>query len=105
MTTNFAPVRQPDTLEVIANLSNDAVFTPPGVVNAVLDLLPEGVWADPTLRWLDPASKTGVFPREITKRRVHRGHHRQVAEAVPRGWARVAGRGDTAQGPDEPPRR
>jgi site-specific DNA-methyltransferase (adenine-specific) len=68
MTTKFAPVRQPDILEVIANLSNDAVFTPPGVVNAVLDLLPEAVWADPTLRWLDPASKTGVFPREITKR-------------------------------------
>lgn len=59
---------QPDVLEVIANLSNDAVFTPPRVVNAVLDLLPEHVWKDPSLRWLDPGSKTGVFPREITKR-------------------------------------
>jgi site-specific DNA-methyltransferase (adenine-specific) len=59
---------QPDVLEVIANLSNDAVFTPPRVVNAVLDLLPEHVWHDPTLRWLDPGSKTGVFPREITNR-------------------------------------
>lgn len=59
---------QPDVLEVIANLSNDAVFTPPRVVNAVLDLLPEHVWTDPNLRWLDPASKTGVFPREITRR-------------------------------------
>lgn len=59
---------QPDVLEVIANLSNEAVFTPPRVVNAVLDLLPEHVWTDPDLRWLDPGSKTGVFPREITKR-------------------------------------
>lgn len=59
---------QPDVLEVIANLSNDAVFTPPRVVNTVLDLLPEHVWKDPDLRWVDPGSKTGVFPREITKR-------------------------------------
>lgn len=59
---------QPDVLEVIANLSNDAVFTPPRVVNAVLDLLPSHVWTDPNLRWLDPAAKTGVFPREITRR-------------------------------------
>lgn len=34
---------QPDVLEVIANLSNDAVFTPPRVVDSVLDLLPEHV--------------------------------------------------------------
>lgn len=64
----YARPSQPDVLEVIANLSNDAIFTPPRVVNAVLDLLPEHVWKDPNLRWLDPASKTGVFPREITKR-------------------------------------
>lgn len=71
MTTNhYLRPSQPDVLEVIANLSNDAVFTPPRVVNAVLDLLPEHVWNDPNLRWLDPGSKTGVFPREITKRLV-----------------------------------
>ena len=60
--------KQPDILEVIANLSSDAVFTPPRVANAVLDLLPGYVWTDPTLRWLDPCAKTGIFPREITKR-------------------------------------
>jgi site-specific DNA-methyltransferase (adenine-specific) len=38
------------------------------VANAVLDLLPPEVWADPALRWLDPGCKTGIFPREITKR-------------------------------------
>jgi site-specific DNA-methyltransferase (adenine-specific) len=59
---------QPDILEVIANLSSNEVFTPPRIANAVLDLLPADVWKDKTLRWLDPGSKTGVFPREITRR-------------------------------------
>lgn len=58
----------PDILEVIADLSNDEVFTPPKVASAVLDLLPEDVWTNPDLRWLDPGAKTGVFLREITKR-------------------------------------
>jgi site-specific DNA-methyltransferase (adenine-specific) len=75
---------QPDILEVIANLSNDAVFTPPRVVNAVLDLLPDEVWADPTLRWLDPGAKTGVFPREITKRLMA-----GLADAIPDEEARL----------------
>lgn len=69
MTDNqYKSLNQPDVLEVIANLSNNEVFTPPRVVNNVLDLLPENVWKDPSLRWLDPGAKTGVFPREITKR-------------------------------------
>jgi len=68
MPAEYLLANQPDILEVIANLSNDAVFTPPRVVNAVLDLLPAEVWTDPSLRWLDPCAKTGVFPREITKR-------------------------------------
>ena len=68
MSAEYLVANQPDILEVIANLSNDAVFTPPRVVNAVLDLLPGEVWTDPDLRWLDPGAKTGVFPREITKR-------------------------------------
>jgi site-specific DNA-methyltransferase (adenine-specific) len=68
MSADYLQVNQPDILEVIANLSNDAVFTPPKVVHAVLDLLPTDVWSDPTLRWLDPGAKTGIFPREITKR-------------------------------------
>lgn len=59
---------EPDVLEVISDLSNDEVFTPPRVVNAVLDLLPEHVWFDPDLRWLDPGSKTGVFLREAARR-------------------------------------
>ena len=68
MSAEYLLANQPDILEVIANLSNEQVFTPPRVANSVLDTLPAEVWTDPTLRWLDPASKTGVFPREITKR-------------------------------------
>lgn len=68
MAAEYSQIRQPDILEVIANLSNDAVFTPPQVANAVLDLLPKEVWTDKELRWLDPGAKTGIFPREITKR-------------------------------------
>lgn len=47
MTNTYTSSYQPDVLEVISNLSNDAVFTPPKVVNAVLDLLPQHVWSNP----------------------------------------------------------
>lgn len=58
----------PDILDTISNLSNDEVFTPPDVANEVLDLLPPEVWKDSTLRFLDPASKTGIFLREAARR-------------------------------------
>ncbi len=58
----------PDVLEVIADLSNDEVFTPPAIARSVLDLLPAEIWTDPNARFLDPATKTGVFLREITRR-------------------------------------
>ena len=58
----------PDVLECIANLSNDEVFTPPDVANAMLDLLPQELFSDPNTTFLDPACKSGVFLREIAKR-------------------------------------
>ena len=58
----------PDVLSCIANLSNDEVFTPPEVANAMLDLLPQDLFRDPTTTFLDPACKSGVFLREIAKR-------------------------------------
>lgn len=58
----------PDVLLCLANLSNDEVFTPPKVVNEMLDLLPEELWSDKNATFLDPACKTGVFLREIAKR-------------------------------------
>ncbi len=59
---------RPDILDCIANLSSDEVFTPPNMVDKVLDALPEEVWSNPSLRWIDPATKTGVFLRQIAYR-------------------------------------
>ncbi|MBM4339760.1 MAG: hypothetical protein FJ110_09465 [Deltaproteobacteria bacterium] len=58
----------PDVLTCLANLSSDEVFTPPQLVNQILDLIPEGIWSDKNARFLDPFCKTGVFLREIAKR-------------------------------------
>lgn len=58
----------PDVLNCIANLSNDEVFTPPELVNHMLDLLPQGLFRNPETTFLDPFTKSGVFLREIVKR-------------------------------------
>ena len=69
--------RNPDVLTCIANLSNDEVFTPPEFANRMLDTLEkawandnngENLWANPSIRFLDPFTKSGVFLREITSR-------------------------------------
>jgi site-specific DNA-methyltransferase (adenine-specific) len=58
----------PDVLTCLANLSNDEVFTPPNLVNQILDLLPIDIWRNSEAKFLDPVSKSGVFLREIAKR-------------------------------------
>lgn len=58
----------PDVLICLANLSSDEVFTPPNMVNEILDLLPPSIWSDRKITFLDPVCKTGVFLREIAKR-------------------------------------
>ncbi len=58
----------PDVLSCLANLSNDEVFTPPDVANAMLDMLPQELFSDPKTTFLDPGTKSGVFLREIVKR-------------------------------------
>lgn len=68
--------RNPDVLTCIANLSNDEVFTPPEFANRMLDTIAEvwaanngaNIWADSSVRFLDPFTKSGVFLREITSR-------------------------------------
>ena len=69
--------RNPDVLTCIANLSNDEVFTPPDLANQILDTLEEAwatsnggenIWANKTVTFLDPCTKSGVFLREITHR-------------------------------------
>lgn len=64
MQTNY----NPDVLSCLANLSNDEVFTPPNLVNEMLDLLPSDLWNNPDAKFLDPVCKSGVFLREIAKR-------------------------------------
>lgn len=64
----FNKVYNPDVLSCLANLSNDEVFTPPDIVNQMLDLLPQELFQNPDTTFLDPACKTGVFLREIAKR-------------------------------------
>jgi len=64
----FDNVYNPDVLSCLANLSNDEVFTPPEVVNQMLDMLPQELFRNPDTTFLDPACKTGVFLREIAKR-------------------------------------
>lgn len=64
----FNTVYNPDVLTCLANLSNDEVFTPPEVANAMLDLLPQELFSNPDTTFLDPACKSGVFLREIAKR-------------------------------------
>ncbi|MDO5701261.1 MAG: Eco57I restriction-modification methylase domain-containing protein [Bowdeniella nasicola] len=78
---NLAPFHlrghNPDILSCIANLSNDEVFTPPELANHMLDMLEEAwaeangganIWADPSVTFLDPVVKSGVFLREIVRR-------------------------------------
>jgi hypothetical protein len=67
----------PDVLTCIANLSNDEVFTPPELANQMLDTLEvawaesnagASIWADSSVTFLDPFTKSGVFLREIVSR-------------------------------------
>lgn len=69
--------RNPDVLTSIANLSSDEVFTPPSFANQMLDTVEEAwaevhnganIWADKTVTFLDPFTKSGVFLREVVRR-------------------------------------
>ena len=80
--------RNPDVLTCIANLSNDEVFTPPEFANRMLDTLTEAwaanhggayIWADKSVKFLDPCTKTGVFLREITSR-LTKGLEKEIPE-------------------------
>lgn len=74
----YTGLYNPDVLSCLANLSNDEVFTPPEVANAMLDLLPQELFESPDTKFLDPACKSGVFLREIAKRLI-----RGLEEKIP----------------------
>lgn len=58
---NIKTAYNPDVLSCLANLSNDEVFTPPDLVNSILDLLPDNIWNDKKLHSLIPVQKQGCF--------------------------------------------
>jgi site-specific DNA-methyltransferase (adenine-specific) len=68
MSDFYTNTYNPDVLSCLANLSNDEVFTPPEIVNKMLDMLPQELFSDKSVTFLDPACKSGVFLREIAKR-------------------------------------
>jgi site-specific DNA-methyltransferase (adenine-specific) len=74
----------PDILTCLANLSADEVFTPPKLANAMLDILPQELFASPETTFLDPVCKSGVFLREIA-RRLNEG----LKDRIPDEQARV----------------
>lgn len=85
--------RNPDVLTCIANLSNDEVFAPPELAQRLLDTVASAwatnhdganIWANSSVRFLDPATKSGVFLREITKRLII-----GLANEIPNLQARV----------------
>ena len=53
----FENVYNPDVLSCLANLSNDEVFTPPDVVNKMLDMLPQELFRNPDKSFQAPAGK------------------------------------------------
>lgn len=49
----FDKVYNPDVLSCLANLSNDEVFTPPDIVNRMLDMLPQQLFSSPNTTFLE----------------------------------------------------
>ena len=64
----YSGIYNPDVLSCIANLSNDEVFTPPDVANAMLDLLPQELFASTETTFLDIIMQSLIqfnFPFDI----------------------------------------
>ena len=64
----YTSTYNPDVLSCIANLSNDEVFTPPEVANAMLDLLPQELFRDPNTTFLEIIIPSLIQSAEIIKK-------------------------------------
>lgn len=53
--------------------NNGEVFTPSVIVDKMIDLIPDGVWADPEYYFLEPACGNGNFLVAIFNRRIDSG--------------------------------
>jgi SAM-dependent methyltransferase len=49
------------------------VFTPPELVNEMLDRLPAELWTNPSKTYIDPACGTGNFLVEVVRRKIEAG--------------------------------
>ena len=49
----YSGLYNPDVLSCLANLSNDEVFTPPEVANQMLDMLPQELFSNPNITFLE----------------------------------------------------
>ena len=61
----YLPIREQE------KRSYGEVFTPVEIINEMLNTLPEHVWKNPNLKWLDPANGIGNFPMLIFERLNH----------------------------------
>ena len=64
----FDNVYNPDVLSCLANLSNDEVFTPPDVVNQMLDMLPQELFQNPDTTFLEIIMQTLIQGIGIIKK-------------------------------------
>ena len=64
----FNKVYNPDVLSCLANLSNDEVFTPPEIVNQMLDMLPQELFKNPDTTFLDQIITHFLVPSDSESR-------------------------------------
>ncbi len=62
MIKEYLPVRNKEKKD------NGEVFTPYPLIDEMLDKLPDEVWTNPNLKWLDPANGIGNFPMVVYSR-------------------------------------
>jgi hypothetical protein len=61
-------IKEHSKLNIGKKKLNGEVFTPPELINEMLDKLPNDVWYNPKLKWLDPCSGVANFPFIIYER-------------------------------------
>lgn len=61
----YLPIREEE------KQTNGEVFTPVQFIHEMLDTLPEHIWKNPNIKWLDPANGIGNFPMLIFERLNH----------------------------------
>jgi hypothetical protein len=57
------------------------VFTPPELINEILDKLPVDIWKDTNKKWLDPTCGDGAFLIEI-KRRLKKARPKRPLKSI-----------------------